>query len=61
LSSSLVEPQYSRNYTCARRDRDGLIECIKRQEEHHRRITFEEEYRKLLIEAGIEFDERYLL
>ncbi len=48
-------------FTCARRDRDGLIEYIKRQEEHHRRITFEEEYRKLLVEAGIEFDERYLL
>ncbi len=48
-------------FTCARRDRDGLIEYIKRQEEHHRRITFEQEYRKLLVEAGIEFDERYLL
>jgi putative transposase len=37
-----------------------LIEYIKRQEEHHRKTTFEEEYRKLLAEAGIELDERYL-
>ena len=38
----------------------GLIEYIKGQEEHHRRTTFAEEYRKLLEEAGIEFDERYV-
>jgi REP-associated tyrosine transposase len=48
-------------FTCSRHDRDHLIEYIKSQEEHHRKTTFEEEYRKLLIEAGIEFDERYLL
>jgi len=48
-------------FTCSRRDIDDLIEYIKRQEEHHRRTTFAEEYRKLLEEAGIEFDERYML
>ena len=48
-------------FTCSRRDLDGLIEYIKGQEEHHRRTTFAEEYRKLLVEAGIEFDERYML
>jgi len=45
----------------SRSDIDGLIEYIKRQEEHHRKTTFEEEYRKLLLEAGIQFDERYML
>ena len=39
---------------------DPLIEYIKRQEEHHTRTTFAEELRKLLEEAGIEFDERYV-
>jgi REP element-mobilizing transposase RayT len=39
----------------------ALIEYIKGQEEHHRRTTFAEEYRKLLVEAGIEFDERYIM
>ena len=38
-----------------------LIEYISGQEEHQRRTTFVEEYRKLLAEAGIDFDERYLL
>jgi REP element-mobilizing transposase RayT len=48
-------------FTCSRRDIDDLIEYIKRQQEHHRRTSFVEEYRKLLQEAGIEFDERYML
>jgi putative transposase len=48
-------------FTCCKRDLDGLIEYIKRQAEHHRKTTFEEEYRKLLLDAGIQFDERYML
>jgi len=48
-------------FTCSQREIAGLIEYIKSQEQHHRKVKFEEEYRKLLIEAGIEFDERYLL
>ena len=50
-----------RHFTCSKRELDGLTEYIKGQEEHHRRATFAEEYRKLLVEAGIEFDERYML
>jgi len=48
-------------FTHSKQEIDGLIEYIKGQEEHHRRATFAEEYRKLLEEAGIEFDERYML
>jgi len=48
-------------FTCCKHDLDDLIEYIKGQEEHHRKTTFEEEYRKLLLEAGIQFDERYML
>ena len=33
---------------------------IDSQEEHHRKRTFEEEYRGFLQRYGIEFDERYL-
>jgi REP element-mobilizing transposase RayT len=36
-----------------------LLAYVKGQEEHHRKTTFEEEYRKLLAYAGIEIDERY--
>jgi REP element-mobilizing transposase RayT len=33
---------------------------IAGQEEHHRRITFQDEFRTLLRKYGIEFDERYV-
>jgi REP element-mobilizing transposase RayT len=33
---------------------------IHNQEEHHRKRTFQEEYRAFLIKYGIAFDERYL-
>jgi REP element-mobilizing transposase RayT len=33
---------------------------IQNQEEHHRRRTFQEEYREFLKRHGIEFDERYI-
>ena len=42
-------------------DKQTIINYIKNQKEHHKTITFEEEYRKLLIENGIEIDERYFL
>ena len=38
----------------------NLIEYVKRQEEHHRKKTFEEELRELLAEHGVPFDEKYL-
>jgi len=41
--------------------KDNLIEYVKNQEEHHRIKTFVEEYKELLKEHKIEFDEKYLL
>ncbi len=41
--------------------KEKLILYVKYQEEHHRRKTFLEEYRELLIEQKIEFNEKYLL
>ena len=42
----------------------SLLETVKqyilRQEEHHRRRSFEEEYTELLRLCGVEYDERYL-
>lgn len=40
--------------------RDGLIEYIKGQEEHHRKESFLDEFRRLVEEAGLEWDDRYL-
>jgi hypothetical protein len=33
---------------------------IRGQKQHHRRITFQDEYRKFLKIYGIEYDERYV-
>jgi putative transposase len=47
------------SFTCSYRDLDRLIEYVKNQQDHHRKITFEEEYRIILSEAGIIPDEKY--
>ncbi|MFO0811677.1 MAG: IS200/IS605 family transposase [Gemmatales bacterium] len=47
-------------FTASWREKDKLIDYIKNQEEHHRREAPMEELRRLLKEAGIEFDEKYL-
>ncbi len=33
---------------------------VEKQKEHHRTVTFKEEFRKFLVQYGIEFDERYV-
>ena len=38
-----------------------VIEYIRHQPEHHRKMTFEEELKALLDRHGIQYDERYLL
>lgn len=40
--------------------KNNLIEYVKNQEEHHRIKTYEYEFRELLKEHKIEFDEKYL-
>ena len=45
--------------TYAFRDKDAIVIYIKNQREHHQTISFEEEYRKLLEEHGIEINENY--
>jgi len=37
-----------------------VIRYVEGQREHHRRQTFQEEYRALLDKHGIDYDERYL-
>jgi len=46
--------------THSAKEKDVVIEYIKAQEERHKRKSFHEEFRELLIAAGIEFDENYL-
>jgi hypothetical protein len=33
---------------------------IARQQEHHRRMTYQDEFRQLCAKQGIEIDERYV-
>ncbi len=40
--------------------RDALDKYIANQAEHHRGVTFQEEYRRLLDKYGIVYDERYV-
>jgi len=47
------------SFTCSFRDLGRLMDYVKNQQEHHKKVTFEEEYRSLLLEYGITPDERY--
>jgi putative transposase len=40
-------------------DRDRVIEYIKNQEPHHRRESYLDEFRRLVEEAGLEWDGRF--
>jgi putative transposase len=46
-------------FTCSFRDKDRLIEYIINQKQHHREITFEEEYHITLRQNGITPNERF--
>ncbi|MEZ4901328.1 MAG: IS200/IS605 family transposase [Spirosomataceae bacterium] len=43
------------------RQKDMIINYVKKQKQHHKKEAFYDEYKRLLIENGIEFDEKYLL
>ncbi|HTF82592.1 MAG TPA: IS200/IS605 family transposase [Cytophagales bacterium] len=47
-------------FTYSIRERDFLIDYIKNQEVHHKRVSFREEYKALLQEHSIVFDEKFL-
>ncbi len=40
--------------------RPAVEQYIGNQAEHHRKVTFQEEYRQILNKYGIQFDERYV-
>jgi len=44
------------SFTCSYYD---LVEYIRNQQEHHKKKSFEEEYRSLIQIAGIKIDEKY--
>jgi putative transposase len=42
------------------RDKEMITNYIKSQKEHHQKVSFEDEYKKLLEENGIEWNEKYI-
>ena len=47
------------SFTCSFKDLGILIEYIKSQEVHHHKMTFNDEFKNLLLDAGIQIDERF--
>jgi len=47
-------------FTYSIKEKSRLIEYVKNQEEHHKIISFRDEFIELLGEHEIEFDEKYL-
>jgi len=62
-SQSLVGFSWQRGYGCfsvGPMHLEALIRYIERQEEHHKKWTFEEEYRRFLNKYGLEYNEAYV-
>jgi REP element-mobilizing transposase RayT len=47
-------------FTVSRSNLPEVVRYIKRQREHHRKRTFQEEYVEFLVKHGIEYDERFV-
>jgi REP element-mobilizing transposase RayT len=47
-------------FSFSRRQLEGVRNYVHHQEDHHRTLSFEDEYREFLALAAIEFDEQYL-
>ena len=47
-------------FTASADDKEALVEYINEQEEHHRTVSFMEEFKALLEQAGIAYDPKYL-
>ena len=45
--------------TYAWKDKEMIINYIKNQKEHHKHETFEDELRRILVEFGIEINDKY--
>lgn len=62
-TKGLAEFAWQRGYAAfsvGPKDLDALVEYIANQEEHHRKRSFQDEFRALLNRNRVEFDERYV-
>lgn len=47
-------------FTHSKSQIDSVVNYIHNQQEHHKKIGFLEEYKKMLTDFSVEFDERYI-
>jgi REP element-mobilizing transposase RayT len=47
-------------FSLSRSDYHSVIHYIANQKEHHKTVSFQDEFRKLMEENGINYDERYV-
>jgi len=47
-------------FTKSHSHKERVIEYIKRQKEHHDQVSFIDEFKRLLTEEGISFDDKHL-
>jgi putative transposase len=47
-------------FSVSPKDRDAAESYVRRQDEHHRTKTFQDEYRTFLEQYGIAYDEQYV-
>ena len=47
-------------FSCAKKEVENVIRYIQNQEVHHKKVTFQEEYKGILTEFSVAFEEKYL-
>ena len=47
-------------FSVSESNKDAVVEYILHQEEHHRTVTFQDEFRGFCDKHGIDYDERYV-
>jgi hypothetical protein len=47
-------------FTVSESDHAAVRDYVRNQEEHHRTVSFQDEFRALLVQRGCEFEERFL-
>lgn len=47
-------------FSYSKADRPKVIQYVRNQKIHHQRVDYKEEFRKLLDDFGIDYDERFL-
>jgi putative transposase len=47
-------------FSCSYKDKESIIRYIQHQVDHHREVTFMEEFEGMLKAAGVDYDPKHL-